>query len=175
MQTAPDLGVLELAQVPVHVGDQVVEGVPVGCFRHPEVAVQLGRHQEVPDPGPDGRQLGRVQGGHLGVLVEQLLQPGHVVVGVGPGHRREQVVDDGGVGPALGLGAFARVVDDERVDEREVAEGHVGPAPGGQPHALSGQPFQGAVLAHVHDGVGPEALVQPPVEGEVVVRRREVR
>ena len=89
--------------------------------------MELGRDQQLPHLFPDGRQLRRIEGGHLGVLVEELLEPGHVVVGVGPGHRRQQVVDDDGVGPALGLGALAGVVDDEGVDERH---GRRAPRPG---------------------------------------------
>jgi hypothetical protein len=79
------------------------------------------------------------------------------------------VVDDGRVPAPLGLGALARVVDDERVDERQVAEDRVGGAGGGQAEALSGQPFEGAVLAEVDDGVGAEGLIEPAVGGQVVV------
>ena len=59
------------------------------------------------------------------VFVQQLLQLGQLAVGVGAGHRRHQVVDDGGVAAALGLGALAGVVDDERVDQRQLAEDRV--------------------------------------------------
>jgi hypothetical protein len=85
------------------------------------------------------------------------------------------VVDDHGVGPSLGLGALARVVDHEGVDEGQVAEGGVGGAGGGQAHALARQPLEVAVLAHVDDGVGPPPAVEPAVEGEVVVGGGEIR
>ncbi len=39
---------------------------------------------------------------------------------------------------------------------------------------MPGQPFEGAVLAGVDDGVGAPPLVQPPVEAEVVVGRGQV-
>ena len=149
--------------------------VAVGGGGQAEVLVELGRHQQLPHLLADSRQLRRIEGGHLGVLVEQLLQAGHLVIGVGAGHRREKVVDDGGVGPTLGLGPLARVVDDEGVDERDVAQGHVGEAAGGQAHPLAGQPFERPVLARVHDGVGAPYLVEPPVEAQVVVGRRQVR
>ena len=92
----------------------------------------------------------------LRVLVEQLLEPGDVAVGLGAGHRRDQVVDDRGVRAALGLRALARVVDQEGVDQRQVAERRVGAAGGGQRGVLAGQPLQVAVLAEVHHRVGAE-------------------
>ena len=77
--------------------------------------------------------------------------------------------------PPLGLGALARVVDQERVDQRDGPEGGVGAAGGGHPEVLAGQPLQVAVLAHVHDGVGAELAVQPAVRGQVVVRGSKIR
>ena len=80
---------------------------------------------------------------------------------------------------ALGLGALARVVDQEGVDQREVAEGGVGAAGGGQARVLAGQPLQVAVLAQVDHRVGAEAAVvgagrDPAVGGQVVVRGRQI-
>src|SRR5579862_5777486 len=71
-------------------------------------------------------------------------------------------------------GPFARVVHDEGVDERDVPERGIGVAGGRQPDALARQPLEGSVLPDVDDGVGTPRLVDPPVEGEVVVGRRKV-
>ena len=98
---------------------------PVG---QAQVVVELGGLDQRPDLRADRGQLRRVHRGDRGVLVEQLLQPGDVAVGLGAGHRRHQVVDQRGVRPALGLRALARVVDQERVDQRQVAERGVGAA-----------------------------------------------
>ena len=141
--------------------------------------MDLGGDEHVPHLGPDRRQLGRVHRRALGVPVEELLELGQLVVGVGPGHRRREVVDDDGVGAALGLRALAGVVDDERVEERHVGDGDVGEAAGRQGQRLARQPLQRAVLAEVDDGVGAPAAVvaahrQPAVERQVVVGRREV-
>ena len=136
--------------------------------------MHLGGVHEGPDLGADGRQLGRVHRGDVGVLVEQLLEPGDVAVRLGPRHRRHEVVDDRGVRAALGLRALARVVDEERVDERQVADRRVGGAGRREGGVLAGQPLHRAVLAEVHDGVGAEPVLEPAVRGEVVVRRREV-
>ena len=76
--------------------------------------------------------------------------------------------------PPLGLGALAGVVDQEGVDQRQVAQRGVGSA--GRRHAqrLAGQPFQVAVLAEVHYCVTTESGVQPVVGGEVMVAGRQV-
>ncbi len=175
MEATPNLGVFQLAEIPVHPVDELVEGIAVGGCGNAEVLVELGGDQQLPYLFPDGGQLRRIEGCHLGVLVEQLFQSGHVVVGVGPGHGRQQMVDDGCVGPPLGLSPLSRVVDDEGVDDRHVAQGDVGEAGGRESHALAGQPLQGPVLAGVHDGVGTPHLVEPPVETQIVVGRGQVR
>ncbi|CAM5741350.1 hypothetical protein SHIRM173S_08738 [Streptomyces hirsutus] len=179
MEAVADLGVLDLAEPAVDVQEEVVEAVVVGAVVEAEVVVEAGGLDEGPDLGADRRELRRVHGGDLGVLVEELFQARDVAVGVGAGHRGDEVVDEGGVDPALGLGALARVVDQEGVDEGEVAEGGVGAAGGGQAGVLARQPLQVAVLAEVDHGVRAEAAVlgprgDPAVGGEVVVGGRQV-
>ena len=159
--------------------EEVVELLVAGRLGDVQVVVQLGLLDELPDLPADGRQLGRVHRLHLGVLVEQLLELRHLVVRVGARHRRHEVVDDGRVRPALGLRPLARVVDDERVEQRQVAEHRVRRAAGRQAEALAGQPLERPVLAEVDDGVRAEAALldrrrQPAVRREVVVRRRQV-
>src|SRR5690606_6471382 len=63
--------------------------------------------------------------------------------------------------------------------QREVAEGGVGAAGGGQSGVLAGQPLQVAVLAEVDHRVGAEAAVvggggDPAVGGQGVVGGRQV-
>ena len=183
MQPAADLSVLQLAQVAVDLEDELVELAVVGDRRpalavsslEAEVPVDLGLHHQLPHLAPDRRQLGRVEGGDAGMLVEQRLEASDVVVGVRPGERRHQVVDDDGVSAAFGLGSFAGVVHDEGIDERHVGEGEVGIAACRQAGALPRQPFERAVLSEVDDGVCTEAGVEPAIETEVVVRRRQHR
>ena len=136
--------------------------------------MHLGGVHEGPDLGADGRQLGRIHRGDVGVLVEQLFQLGDVAVRLGPRHGRHEVVDDRRVRTSLGLRALARVVDEERVDEREVADRGVGRARRREGRVLAGQPLHRTVLAEVDDGMGAETLLDPAVRGEVVVRRRQV-
>lgn len=137
--------------------------------------VHLGGAQQRPDLLADRGQLAGVQGRDVGVLVEQLLQTRYVAVGFGAGHRRYEVVDEHRVRAPLGLGALAGVVDQEGVDQRQVAQCGVGAA--GRRHAqrLTRQPFQVAVLAEVHDGVRAEPGIQPVVGSKVVMAGRQVR
>ena len=152
--------------------NQVVEVAALRLLVHAEVAVELGRDEQLPHLAADGGQLGRVEGRHLRMLVEQVLETGQVVVGVGAGHGREQVIDDHRVRAALGLRALAGVVDDEGVDERQVAEGDVGPAVRRQPQPLPREPLERAVLAEVHHGM--DGLAEVLVEREVALGRRQV-
>ena len=135
----------------------------------------LAARDQRPDLLADGGQLAGIQRGDVGVLVEQLLQTRDVAVGFGARHRRDQVIDEHRVRPPLGLGALAGVVDQERIDQRQVAERGIGSA--GRRHAerLARQPLQVAVLAQVHDGVRAEPGIQPAVGGQVVVAGWQVR
>ncbi len=175
VQAVADLHVLDLAQIAVDVHDELVEVVVVRLVVHVQVVVELGGLHQRPDLRPYRRCLRRVQVGDQRVLVEQLLQLGEVPVRVGPRHRRHQVIDDRGVPAPFRLCPLAGVVHDERVDQRQVAEDRVRRAPGAQAQPLARQPLHRAVLAHVHEGVGAEAVLQPAVGRQVVMRRRHVR
>ena len=94
-------------------------------------------------------------------------------VGFGAGERRGEMIDDDGSGAALGLGAFARVIDDERVKLGQRDRARFGPAFVRERGGLAGQPFEIAVLAVVDDRMGAEHLSQPDVEGEIAMRRHQ--
>nr|BFE68960.1 hypothetical protein GCM10020092_022610 [Actinoplanes digitatis] len=174
MQAVADLDVLDLAEPAVDVQDELVELLVVRPVVQAEVVVHPGGLDQGPDLRADRGQLRRVERGDVRVLVEQLLEPGDVAVGLGAGHRRDQVVDEGGVRAPFRLCPLTRVVDQERVNQRQVAERRVGAVRGGHADVLAGQPFEVAVLADVHDRVRAEAVGQPPVRGQIVVARRQV-
>ena len=173
VQAVLDLDVLDLAEVAVDVLDERAH--VVGPLRHAEVGLQVGRLDGGPDPRGERRELAGVEHLQARVLVEQRLEVGELVVRLGAHHGRHEVVDDDRVRPPLRLDALARVVHDERVDERDVAEGGVRRAAVRQGEHLPGQPLQRPVLAQVHDRVGAPDGVEPAVAGEVVVGRREPR
>ncbi len=170
VQPVADLQLLDLAQMVVDAGEMV------GVVRvDAEVAGEAQRLAALQDALAQMLQPARIEGGGLVVLVDQGLECRELAPALRPGHRRGQVVDDDRTGPPLGLGPFAGIVDDERVEVRQGAEDRLGQAGGGQGGGLARQPFEVAVLAEVDDGMGAEAVAQPEVEGEVAVRRGQVR
>ena len=82
VQTILDLGVLDLAEVAVDFQHELAEVVRL--LVDAEVAVKLSLLHHLPDLGFKRRQLGRVQGLALIMLVHELLQFGDVA------HRNQQ-------------------------------------------------------------------------------------
>ncbi|MCY1411359.1 hypothetical protein D9M71_267440 [compost metagenome] len=134
------------------------------CFTHQleNIALQLPRPARV-------KQLGFV------VLVGQQFQMAQRAVGLGPGQRRHQVVDNHRLGPSLGLGALARVIDNKGIDVGHRPKQCIRPALFGQAHALAWQPFQIAMLAHMYQRIGGKAVPQPKMKGQVTMGRNQVR
>ena len=179
VEAVADLGVLDLAEPAVHVQDEVVERLVVGLLLQPQISVHLGGMHELPDLAADRRQLGRVHRGDVGVLVEQLFEARDVAVRLRTRHRGDQVVDDRRVRAPLGLRALTRVVDEERVDQRQVGDRGVRRTGRRERGVLARQPFHRAVLAEVDDGMRAEAApldgaAEPAVGSQIVVRRGEV-
>ena len=110
----------------------------------------------------------------LVIFVDQLFQVAQRPVAFGPAQGRRQVIDDDRAQAPLGLGAFAGVVDDERINIGQRPQGGLGVTFRRQRQGLARQPFQVSVLAHVANGVGVEMVTQPGVESEIVVRRHQV-
>ena len=171
VQAVADLHLLQLAKVGVEAAQRRAGILPVEA----EIAVEAMALRRRDDLALEIGPPSRVDAGGEVILVDERLELGEGPMDLGPGHRRRQVVDDDRGGAALGLGALPRVVDDERVDERRRPERHLGPARGRQPERLAGQPFEVAVLAEMDDGVGGERSAEPGVEGQIMVRRDEIR
>ncbi len=118
-----------------------------------QIRIQIGLLHQLPYLLLQQRQLGRIEHFHLIVLVHQLSQLGQRAIGVGGGHRRRQVIDDDGMGAALGLRTLARVIDDEGIKQRHIRQQRIRKTVSRQAHALAWQPFERAVLADMNDGV----------------------
>ena len=109
------------------------------------------------------------------VLVEQRLEILQRAVGLGPRQRRHQMIDDDRAGAALGLRALAGIVDDERIEMRQLAPQHRRIGRCVERRRLARQPLQRPVLAVVDDRMRPELVPHPEIGGEIGVRRHEVR
>ena len=174
MQAIANLRLLQLAQISI---EPLQQGLAFGVVGRPleaEFFMQLFLQHALQDVGTQQLGAARVECERFVVLVHLALQLLQRAVGLGARHRRHQVVDDHGLRAPLGLAAFAGVIDDEGVQVRQRAEDGVGPAGRAQRHALAGQPFEVAVLAHMHHRIDGEGAAQPEVEREVVVRRHEI-
>ena len=174
MQPIAYLAFLELAQI----GIGLVEQELLVLFRsrcgQPQVLVQVVGHDVLQNLL--AQQLGTppVQRHRFVVLVHHALQITCRAIAFGPRQRRHQMVDDDGLGTALGLRSLTRIVDDEGVEMRHGPKDQIWPAGLRQGHAFPRQPLHIAVLAHMHKGIcGPRAA-QPEVKRQVVVRRHQI-
>ena len=91
-----------------------------------------------------------------------------------PSEGWRQVIEDHRLAAALGLGTLAGIVDDEGIKVWQRPQGPLRKTAGGQPQSLARQPFQVAVLAHMHHRMGAKLLAQPEVLGQVGVGGRQV-
>jgi hypothetical protein len=123
MQPIADLGVLQLAQIAIHVQQEVAKIVRGFCGM--QIVVQIGLYDEVPDLRLDGGELTGVKRLHLIILVHELFQPGDVVVHFSPHHGRDEMVDNDCVGATFCLSAFSGIIDDERINQGHVAQSQI--------------------------------------------------
>ena len=89
----------------------------------------------------------------LRVFVDQTLELARVA-GEAAGHKRRRQMADGHAGDAaLGLRGFARIADDERINDRERSGDDFRKTRRGERHRFAGQPFERAMRAHMHKRV----------------------
>ncbi len=80
------------------------------------------------------------------------------------------MIDDHSTCTALGLCAFARIIDDKWIDMRHRAEDRFGIAVFGERQSLSGQPFQIAMLAHMDNGIDRRHFTQIGIKSNIAMR-----
>ena len=85
-----------------------------------------------------------------------------------------QVIEDHGLAAALGLAALAGIVHDEGIEMGQGPKRPFWEAVLREAHGLARQPFQVAVLAHMHHSLAAEALPKPEVLGQVGMGGRQV-
>ena len=174
MQAIADLGLFDLAQVGVQPAQQRFALSIICRFGKAQLNVQAICQHLLQDAVAQQLGAARVQRQGFVVLVHAAFELLQGPIGFGPRHGGHKVVDDDGLCAALGLRALARVVDDKGVQVRQRAQDGVRPAGRAQRHALAGQPFQVAVLAHVHHGIHLIDTANPKVKSQVVVRGHQV-
>ncbi len=125
----------EVAQMRVEGGERV---------RHRRVAVDTGGGQQprilgpLQDPARDQVGAARVEHRRGGIFLHQFAQGGGRRVEAGFRGLRRQVADRDRADPALGRRRLAGIVDDERVDHRQGADGQSRQQAGESATALPG-------------------------------------
>ena len=76
---------------------------------------------------------------------------------------------------AFRLRSFARIVDDERIDQRQRSEDGARRASLAAGDGLARQPFERAVGAEMNERVDLRDVAQPQIERDVAVSRRRRR
>ena len=172
VQAVADLHLLQFAQIGVEFFQRHL--LRVGSA-DAGVAVEADVTREIEDLPLEQPQPPRIAAGGFVIFVHQRLQVLERSVAFGTRQRRRQVIDDDRRRPALCLGPLARVVDDEGIDMGNRSEHRLRVTAFRQRQRLARQPFQVAVLTHVDDCVRGEGPPQKGVEGDVSMRRHEIR
>jgi hypothetical protein len=101
-------------------------------------------------------------------------------IGFSRRNRWSQVIDDGRMSAPLGLAALTGIINDEGIEQREIAHQKVGEAFSRQANILSRQPFEPSVFAQVRNHVRAPSTIylrcgKPAKESGVVICERKIR
>ena len=122
----------------------------------------------------DGARPARIERLRLREFIEQTLELERCAMRPGGDQRRRQMADRDRADAALGLRGFARIVDDERIDDRRRAEQNFGRATFAERDRLARQPFERAVRAELNDRVDLLLAGEPEIERDIGVARRQI-
>ncbi len=103
-----------------------------------------------------------------GILLDDTFHLRQRAVQAGSTERRREMTDRDGGQPAFGLGRFARIVDDERVDDGNRPQHLLRPTFCRQGQRLAGQPFERAMRAEVDERIDLLFIAQPGIGGDIV-------
>ena len=168
MQPVAELAVLHVTDKAVDAGDRL--GRAFGSVK-PEIQVESDRLRFVPDVVLQTVAATWVQPVGIGKLVQQRLESHKIARRLALCGRRRQMAECHGANPALGLGRLARVVDDERINDRDRSNQCLRPALVRERHRLARQPFQRAMGTNMDQCIYAGDLLQPKIECDVSVAR----
>ena len=170
MQAVADAHVLEVAEPGVEGDQRFLRRLAISraFLEQPAFAPPLE------DQRGDGARAARIEPLRLGEFVEQPLELERGPMRSGGDQRRRQVADRRRADAALGLRRLARIVDDERIDDRRRPEQDFGRASLAERDRLARQPFERAVRAELNDRVDVLVAREPEMERDIGVARRQV-
>ncbi len=168
VQAVTDLHLLQLAEIAVELAER-----PVGRLVSDDAAITIESccADEVDYLCRERLQPSWVAARRFVIFIDEALELGDAPITLGACQRRRQMIDDNGLRAALGLRPLTGIIDDEGVEMRQRAERRLGETFRRQRYRLARQPFEIAVLAHLDDGIGAEAISKPGVKGE---RRHQI-
>ena len=161
------MGFLEFAEVAIGGVQALIQAVGIQV-RELEAA-EFGLQLPSEGLGPFTAELAG-----LPILVKQGLELLEFPMEPGAAQGRGEVIDDHGLGAPFGLGALTGIVNDEGIEVGQGAKGPFGKTLAREAQGLSRQPFEVAVLAHMHHHLGAKRLAQPQVLGQIGVGGRQV-
>ncbi len=170
MEAIADLGLLQVAEEVVDLDEsrRLVLG-------QADIGIEPAVAGEVENAALEIGEAAPVHAGGGIVFVEQRFEVFQGPIGLGAGERGHEVIDDDGAGAALGLGALARIVDDEGIEVGQLPPERIGVAIGIERGGLAGEPFERAMLAIVDERMGAELVAKPEIGGEIGVGRHQRR
>ena len=131
---------------------------------------------ELVDPGVQHRTLVLLhRSTGVEILLQHPVQVHELVVPAGTRHRRAHVPYEDRVYPALALDPLTWIVDDVRVNVRHRVQDHIRVVVGREGVSLPGEPLQGPVGPHVDDQVRPVVVLEPSVEGQILMGHHHAR
>ncbi len=150
MQPVLDGDVLQVAEPGIDLAQRLVGVVALDAGLAGETGAPRGLDDQPRQthPPPPVEPVGD------GIFVDQPLELLRRPAERGIHQRRRQMADGHGGDAPLGLRRFSRIADEERIEYRQRADDGLGEARGRQRHGFAGQPFERAVRAHMHDGIG---------------------
>src|SRR5580704_13802699 len=170
MQAVADAHLLEVAEPGVEGDERVLWRLVISRAFLEEAVVAAPFENE----RRDGARAARVKRLRLGEFIEQPFEFERCAMRPGGDQRRRQMADGDRADAALGLRRFARIVDNERIDDRRRAEQNFGRATLAKRDRLARQPFERPMRAKLNDRVDVLLASEPKVESDIGVARRQV-
>ncbi len=134
-------------------------------LRGVHVMVKLCSLNHFPNLSTNSRHFLWIQSHHSCILIEKLLQFCQIPVSFSSCHRRYEMVNDDRMAAAFCLSSLTWIVDDKRIDQREIPKNCIRSALCRKAKPFAWQPFQSSVLAQMNHRIGAESLVHPPICG----------
>ena len=130
----------------------------------------LGQHQLL-----QARQIIRLRAAEMHVFVHELFQLLQLVIHSSLRLRCRQMLNQAGSAAALRLNALARNSDVIRINIRQITQRQIRIAAAVQAGILARQPFQAAMRTDMSNGICLPHIAYPTVEGQILMRRCNVR